>query len=84
MADNRRIMYVCTRCADEAPEGCGHFDPNDLVVMPDGEWLCDNCWDDLPPTSKAVDASEERIPFAELPHPPVYVPLPTHPQQGER
>ncbi len=42
----RRIMYVCSDCADGNPEGCGHYDPEDLRVMPDGRWLCETCFDD--------------------------------------
>lgn len=33
----QRIMYVCSECADNFPEACGHFDRNDLRVMPDGK-----------------------------------------------
>src|ERR1700677_2713311 len=39
---NERIMYVCSECADNNPEGCGHYDRNDLRAMPDGRWLCES------------------------------------------
>lgn len=42
-----KIMYVCEDCADNNPESCGHYDRNDLRVLPDGKWICDGCYDDL-------------------------------------
>lgn len=65
-----RIMYVCTICAEENPEGCGHYDRKDLAVMPNGDWLCDCCWDDLP----GSDKDDRR--FSDFPRPPEYGPKP--------
>ena len=43
-----RILYVCTDCHDGGEEICGYADRRDLVVMPDGRWLCENCLMRLP------------------------------------
>jgi len=69
---NHRIMYVCTLCADENPEGCGHYDRLALAVMPNGDWLCEQCWDEVPPGSKRTDENDERG-FSDFPHPAEYV-----------
>jgi hypothetical protein len=45
-AESQRIMYVCSECADNNPEGCGHYDRNDLRVLPDGRWLCEGCFEE--------------------------------------
>lgn len=42
----KRIMYVCSECADNDPESCGRYDRNDLRVMPDDRWLCEGCFED--------------------------------------
>jgi hypothetical protein len=63
---NNRIMYVCSDCADDAPDACGHFDPAELRVMPDGRWLCDGCYDD--------ERNSDMPPFDSLPPPPIYLP----------
>ena len=44
-----KIMYVCESCAEGNPEGCGHYDPNELRVMPDGTWLCIECVQEVDP-----------------------------------
>lgn len=63
-----RIMYVCTSCADGYPEACGHDDRTELRVMPDGDWLCDTCYDEV----RTVDMP----PWQSLPPPPEYKPTP--------
>lgn len=45
---SERIMYCCSECADNNPEGCGYFDRSNLRVMRDGRWLCDGCFDNEP------------------------------------
>lgn len=69
----RRIMYICTDCADGYPEGCGYYDRNDLRVMPDGRWLCDGCHDNIPPNRGDPDA--EKPFWSSLPIPPEYGPV---------
>jgi len=59
-----RILYVCTDCAEECPETCGHFDPKELCVMPDGRWLCVGCYD---------NERKNGPPFRSLPSPAPYV-----------
>lgn len=70
---DRRIMYVCTDCAENVPECCGYYDTSDLVVMPDGRWLCENCFDEAR-WDLAVD--DESFPplWSDMPHPPEYAP----------
>lgn len=62
-----RIMYICTECAEHAPESCGHMDPKELRCVPDGRWLCDGCYDD--------ERTSEMLPFHSLPPPPRYAPV---------
>jgi hypothetical protein len=76
----RKIMYVCEYCADENPEGCGHFDPNDLAVMPNGTWLCENCADEFSCLEACgaqmigtVDDAEWPL-FSDFPKPQIYTP----------
>ena len=70
MAENQ-IMYVCAECAIHNPEGCGHFDRNDLRVMPNGQWACEPCFDE------AMRYGPQRWP--DLPAPPEYVAMsPAH------
>lgn len=67
-----RILYVCSFCADNNPEMCGHYDRTDLAVMPDGRWLCESCFDEERP---APNDDEECAPsFVEMPRPPEYGP----------
>jgi hypothetical protein len=71
-----RIMYVCTNCADNYPEGCGHYSPDDLRVTPDGSWICDPCHDDARDGDFGLVATEEDgLPdWHGLPKPPHFVP----------
>lgn len=70
MSTQGRIMYVCTGCADGAPEQCGRYDRTELRVMPDGRWLCDECYD-----SDYDTPGDQRIPWSSLPPPPAYAAL---------
>ncbi len=65
--NDRRILYVCTRCADGAEESCGHYDRTELRVTPDGDWLCENCHGDIPV------AYGDRPSWNDLPSPPLAV-----------
>lgn len=69
----RRILYVCTECADTMPECCGYYDPSELVVMPDGRWLCERCFED---ERWSLCKDDESFPplMSEMPHPPIYMP----------
>jgi hypothetical protein len=71
-----RIMYVCTECADGYPEGCGHYDRNDLRLMPDGKWLCEACFDDTDQADRGNTTDEgEFMSWSDLLAPPAYGPL---------
>ncbi len=70
---NVRIMYVCGSCAEAYPEGCGHFDRADLVVMPDGRWLCEVCFDDG--DARLSNDDDEPLRWRDLPNPPEYAPV---------
>ena len=63
-----RIMYCCTSCARHNPEMCGYFARDNLRVMPNGDWLCDSCFDDARPLD------EEKV-WSDYPQPPEYGPL---------
>ena len=60
---NRRIMYVCDPCLENNPEASGHFDRDELRVVPDGRWMCDSCY----------EFEYERKLWHLLPMPPEYI-----------
>ena len=64
-----RIMYVCTACADNYPEGCGQYDRNDLHVLPDGQWLCESCLDDTDQKDRGNFDVDQYILWSDLPAP---------------
>lgn len=70
-----RIMYVCNQCADNYPEGCGHFDRNDLRVMPNGDWLCEVCFDDTDQEARGNKDENEFKTWSDLPPAPEYSPI---------
>lgn len=75
-------MYICTECADGYPEGCGHYDRNDLRAMPDGRWLCEACFDDTSHAERTVDPETDEFKnWDDMPAPPAYGPVSSH-QQG--
>lgn len=84
---DRKIMYVCTDCAENNPEGCGHYDPKDLAVMPDGAWLCEMCAEELDilsdhgVTPRGAVEDAEWPTFGEFPKPPEYAPATTHEEE---
>lgn len=41
-----KIMVICKECATNNPEGCGHFQLDQLRVAPSGDWVCDSCYDE--------------------------------------
>lgn len=71
----QRIMYVCSECADNAPECCGHYDRKDLRVMPDGKWLCDPCFDDTTQIDRGNTDEDKYIGWGDMPAPPEYGPM---------
>lgn len=74
MAEHR-IMYVCSECADGCPEGCGHYDRNDLRVLPDGRWLCQECFDDTDWRERGEDSdTDEPKYWDDFQVPPEYSP----------
>lgn len=70
-----RIMYVCGECEDNAPECCGHFDRNELRVMPDGKWLCEICFDDTSQFDRGNSSEVKFVGWADMTPPPEYVPI---------
>ena len=95
----RRIMYICGDCADNDPEGCGHFDRNDLRVMPDGKWLCEACFEDTTPSERGFmpndDGEFDSRSWHDMPAPTEFVarsfdtsaqwqPIETAPKDGTR
>lgn len=38
------ILYVCECCYDHSPDVAGHRDHKELRVMPNGQWLCEDCY----------------------------------------
>lgn len=73
----KRIMYVCSDCADWAPEQCGYYDRDDLREMPDGKWFCSACFDN-------ADRTNDDRCWSDYPLPPEYGPsTPPHVRQGD-
>mgnify|MGYP005991893223 FL=1 len=78
MAGN--IMYVCGYCAEHYPEGCGHYERDELFVMPDGTWLCENCADETDTLSECGvvpggENGDEWPNFRTFSSPPEYGPI---------
>jgi hypothetical protein len=71
----QRIMYVCSECADNVPESCGHYDPNDLRIMPDGKWLCECCFDDTTQVDRGNIDEDKYLDWSDLPPAPEYSPV---------
>lgn len=61
----RKIMYVCASCAEGNPEGCGHFETDALGVCPNGDWICQGCF----------EAADYEGDWNDLPSPPAYGPI---------
>ncbi len=80
MTKVRRIMYVCTICEEHAPEGCGRFDRTDLRIIPDGRWVCDDCFNEILESDergdREIDGGEdvEWQAWRDLPIPPEHKP----------
>ena len=70
-----RIMYCCTVCADANPEMCGYFDRTNLRVMPDGDWLCDSCFDETTQADRGADPDGDGLCWSDFSPPPEYGPL---------
>lgn len=73
-----KMMYVCENCADNCPEGCGHYERGDIRKTPGGQWLCESCYDDADPQGiglKMDDEGEwpERPFWSDLEQAPKYV-----------
>lgn len=49
-----QVMYVCDCCAENNPEGCGHYDREDLILI-DEISLCKECFDDIDMASGYLD-----------------------------
>ena len=62
------IMYVCDSCRENNPEGCGHDDRDELRVTPNGEWMCDSCYE-----YADHEDMENVVPWSDLPMPPEYI-----------
>lgn len=67
-------MYVCSDCADGCPEECGHYDRDELRLLPDGRWLCDSCFDDTTQLERGNADEDEYLHWGDFLAPPEYVP----------
>lgn len=72
----QRIMYVCTRCADDYPECCGYFDRADLRAMPNGDWFCEGCFDDTDQMDRGNLDEDKYLAWSDMPVPPAYGEIP--------
>lgn len=72
---DRRIMYVCSECADGCPEACGHYDRKDLRLMPDGNWLCESCFDETEQADRGNMDVDQYFGWDDLPIPPEFGPV---------
>jgi hypothetical protein len=65
-----KIAYVCENCWENNSEASCHEDRKELRVCPDGQWMCDSCYEYDPDH----ESDENRTPWHELPAPPEYKP----------
>lgn len=68
------IMYVCNACEMSYPEDCGRYCHTELRVLPDGTWICESCYDELPPPDRADMGLRDDAEWSSLKPPPEYVP----------
>lgn len=69
------IMYVCEPCQENAPESCGYYDRTDLLVAPDGTWLCADCLDNAGTGDFGLQFdSDGNVIYDRLRHPPEHRP----------
>ena len=72
------ILYVCDQCQDSCPEACGRPSPDELRVLPTGDWVCEDCYDNTQADRLEWDEHDEakdQPKWFSLPMPPEYVPL---------
>lgn len=72
---DHRVYFMCECCHDCDPEN-GVSCREDIAVMPDGTWLCDNCYSDCDKSEYGMVASDvddfEFPRFEDLPRPMPY------------
>lgn len=81
VAWDHRVLCACENCTEYAPEN-SVFAREDIGVMPDGTWLCENCYSDCEKTAYGMVANDsddfEYPRFEDLPRPSLY----THPPKS--
>lgn len=81
VAWDHRVLCACENCTEHAPEN-SVFAREDIGVMPDGTWLCENCYSDCEKTAYGMVANDsddfEYPRFEDLPRPSLY----THPPKS--
>lgn len=72
---DHRVYFACECCSEHEPEH-GVSCRSDIGVMPDGTWLCDNCYSDCDKTAYGMvpcDVDDFEFPrFEDLPRPAPY------------
>lgn len=71
----QRIFYICSDCYDADTETCGRNEPSDLRIMPNGRWLCDDCFGE----NDAYDIGVQYDADGEIGHKPEWRSLPIPP-----
>lgn len=86
MAWDHRVLCACENCTEYAPEN-SVFAREDIGVMPDGTWLCENCYSDCEKTAYGMVANDsddfEYPRFEDLPRPSLYTHPPKSPDTSE-
>jgi hypothetical protein len=74
------IMYTCAVCYDHCSEACCRVDRNELRVLPNGQWVCEGCFDETPNEifGLPADYDGDRPRWSDFKAPPEHVPAATN------
>lgn len=77
MTHDHRVLFVCENCEEFNPDESPARSRDEIAVMPDGTWLCDECYDECEkpyyglPDPHNRDENYEHPEFKDMPRPPL-------------
>lgn len=85
----QHIFYICSDCYDADTETCGRNAPSDLRIMPNGRWLCEDCFGENDAYDIGIQHDEageigDKPTWQSLPIPPAYSSAPDSKLQAYR
>ena len=83
------VYYACECCEENYPEGAVYV-REDLRLMPKGEWICQNCYDDAPDwtyVDRPLDPHDEEFDqprWRDMPMVPLHMPVASEISQAHK